>query len=779
MTQTPKPLFILSDQPAAEDQLNFDPYARTLADIIADGSVQTPLTIGVFGSWGSGKTSLMTMVKKQLDARQQEVRRAGKRLSFCPHLTVWFNAWLYSQEQALWRALILHVLAEVRRARGADPAIRQELDRLEGQLQQVAAPMELGSLSITAADLLSEEGTGSARITLDLQPGLDLLEKVAQALPEGDLAATQALRAQVRHTTAALNRERVEALERFREQFKALVAKAVVPHGFLVVFVDDLDRCLPEKAVEVLEAIRLFFDVPGCIFCLGIDREVIERGIRLKYREYEQLGEEALPPISGARYLEKIVQIPFLLPPIDREAMQNYVHDTVPGLAALNPCCETVFAVGVEPNPRRIKRTLNIFVLLWRLAQNREDLKDIIKPVRLAKIVVIQQYHPRLFKLITAGPHYLIDLEERFRGQERPALDAQESPLTRERERVLGGEGPEGVSAGPLSEFLGRSLLRDLLTCTAPDEPEANFADLTPAGVREYIYLTRSAVEEPAREEEAAPLPFEPQMVAVPAGAFLMGTPESELDELVKLGADRDWIQNEVPQHQVELAAYAVGRYPVTNAEYARFIEDGGYRNPDFWTDAGWRQKESEGWTQPRFWEDEAWNAPSQPVVGVSWYEAVAYCNWLAAKTGKPYRLPTEAEWEKTARGTDGRRYPWGNQWDAGRCNNKESGPGRTTPVGEYPDGEGPYGGGDMVGQVWEWCRTKWGGTGSRPEFGYPYRSDDGREDLEGDEIRVLRGGSWVADNPAAVCRCGFRDGYDPWYWSLGRGFRCARTLSS
>jgi len=577
------PLSLLSDQPADEDQLNFAPYARTLAEVIADGSVQTPLTIGVFGSWGSGKTSLMAMIKRRLDALRREGRRSGQEVT-CPHLTVWFNAWLYGQEQALWRALILHVLAEVRRARGGDPAARAELDRLVEQIGRAAGPAYLGSLSITAADLLREEGSGSARITLALQPGLDLLESVVQARAEGELAAVVALRGQVRQTTAALEQARVEALERFREGFKALVARHVVPYGYLVVFVDDLDRCLPERAVEVLEAIKLFFDVAGCIFVLGLDREVIERGIRLKYRDYEGLDEDAPPPISGARYLEKIVQIPFQLPPIDRAAMQGYVHRIIPHLEALHPRCVTVFAVGLEPNPRRVKRTLNIFLLLWRLAQNRDDLRDVIKPVRLAKVVIIQQYHPRLFRLIADGPHLLIDLEARFREQQRD-LDA------RERERGLPGEAArpelaEGISAGPLSEFLGRGLLRDLLTCTAADEAEANFAEIGPAGVREYIYLTRSTVEETAPADEAA-LPFEPQMVTVPAGAFLMGTPESEVEALEKLGLEREIVEREVPQHEVTLEAYAIGRYPVTHAEFARFVEDGGYRNPDYWTEAG------------------------------------------------------------------------------------------------------------------------------------------------------------------------------------------------
>lgn len=133
----------------------------------------------------------------------------------------------------------------------------------------------------------------------------------------------------------------------------------------------------------------------------------------------------------------------------------------------------------------------------------------------------------------------------------------------------------------------------------------------------------------------------------------------------------------------------------------------------------------------------------------------------------------------KAARGTDGRRYPWGNPWDASRCNNKESGPGHTTPVGQYPDGDSPYGVGDMVGQVWEWCSTRYGGYGEKPQFGYPYKDDDEREELEGDDSRILRGGSWYNDNPAGCCRCGCRLGLNPGGWDDDHGFRCARILSS
>jgi formylglycine-generating enzyme required for sulfatase activity len=753
MSENRRLLSILSDQPADEDRLDFDPCAQTLADVVADPDTDTPLTIGIFGGWGRGKTSLMRMVRRRLEATAE---------SEFPVRTVWFNAWLYNREEALWRALISRVLDAARTFPTLDEAARDTLRGLEARLYPPTAPPG-GHLTLAPGALAGLDGGSLPTLT-----GLELLRRQAERGGDAEAAARlQELIADVEESQALTRRDQIAALDQFHRQFERISRTCIVPHGRLAVFVDDLDRCLPDQAIEVLEAVKLFLDVPGCIFVLGIDREVIEQGIRVRYADYEAR-------IDGALYMEKIIQIPFNLPPISTRAVEAYVQGvTFGGLP--DPHCERVFAVGLEPNPRRIKRTLNIFLLLWRLAQNREDLRDTIKPVRLAKMVVIQQYHPRLFALVQDGPHHLIDLERRFRQAQQARHGEEELPLPRSRKRGPGGEEDEVISAGPLAEFLGRGLLSDLLTCTAPDAPDANFTDLTPARVLEYIFLTRSTVEEETVEAEASRLLFEPQMVTMPAGPFLMGTPQAKLDELLRLmkeeyeGVEREWVEREIPQHEVTLDRYAISRYPVTVAEFARFVEDGGYATREHWTEAGWMRRESEGWTQPRYWEDEKWNDPSQPVVGVSWYEALAYCNWLADKTGRAYRLPTEAEWEKAARSTDGRRYPWGNDWDPSHCNNEETGPGHTTPVGQYPQGDSSYGVSEMVGQVWEWCSSKYSP--------YRYDPDDGREDLEGEDTRINRGGSW--NDGAGWCRCGYRSWRDPGRRRNNRGFRCVRTLSS
>jgi len=237
--------------------------------------------------------------------------------------------------------------------------------------------------------------------------------------------------------------------------------------------------------------------------------------------------------------------------------------------------------------------------------------------------------------------------------------------------------------------------------------------------------------------------PFEPEMVLIPAGDFLMGSDP---------GVDQDAHDNEQPQHTLSLPDYHLAKTPLTNAQYAAFVEATDHRQPGQWKDR----------KPPSGQEDH-------PVVYVSWHDAVAYCRWLAEVTGRPYRLHSEAEWEKGARGTDGRLWPWGDQWDVERCNSEESGKGGTTPVGAYPQGASPYGLLDMAGNVWEWTRSV--------VKSYPYDPDDGRENLEAEGARVLRGGSWY--NYRDLARCVVRDWSPPDGSSGSFGFRLVSPVGS
>jgi formylglycine-generating enzyme required for sulfatase activity len=245
-------------------------------------------------------------------------------------------------------------------------------------------------------------------------------------------------------------------------------------------------------------------------------------------------------------------------------------------------------------------------------------------------------------------------------------------------------------------------------------------------------------------------LAYEPEVIMIPSGPFLLG---SAATNSLRSEDEPDLLELDLPY------AYAVAVHPVTVGQFRAFIAAGAYAQRRYWTEAGWRL--STGRTQPDHWHDADWAGDDRlPVVGVSWYEADAYARWLSQTSGRLYRLPSEAEWEKAARGglqlPDGhggvtenalptREWPWGDAAPDDQRANFGSAVGHTSPVGSYPAGASPYGALDLAGNVWEWCGSRW----AQP---YVFSEDT---NPEGEEDRVVRGGSWF--NTAAQARCAHR----------------------
>ncbi|MFN2138278.1 MAG: SUMF1/EgtB/PvdO family nonheme iron enzyme, partial [Candidatus Promineifilaceae bacterium] len=314
-----------------------------------------------------------------------------------------------------------------------------------------------------------------------------------------------------------------------------------------------------------------------------------------------------------------------------------------------------------------------------------------------------------------------------------------------------------------------------------------------------------------------------------PFGPYLLPPLAAIAGGTYTIGADEGPFDDEKPAHPVPIRDFEMGLFPVTNAEYALFIKAGGYDNLEWWeTEAAqaWLRGEgsSEGqkawvydvreqlqglsdeairagtftpeqieaylwikhanedeleaqlaewypegkiYKEPEFWSDGRFNPPAQPAVGVTWFEARAYCAWLSEQTGERYELPSEAEWEAAARGLEGRDYAYGRTFDAARCNTFETHIRRTTPVGVFPGGRTPDTGiYDLSGNIWEWTSSIY----------KPYRYDpaDGRDaPQDAAARRVLRGGSWRGDRDLA--RAASRSGSDPRYRDFDDGFRVVR----
>jgi len=341
---------LLLDSPAESPVLGFGQFAQAFKEIVEESDPR--FAIGIFGGWGSGKTTLMESVKKTIDddpvARNKIV-------------TVWFNAWRYEKEEHL----IVPLLDTLREA-------------LVTWAEKFPVTADVKSRAIKAAST-------AARAAQAIFAGITIKAKVP-GLPGSPEVAFEGgkLLAELRHpdnaddeqmakTPQSLYHASFQAMQRAFQRF----AGDAAAERRIVVFIDDLDRCLPPNALQVLESMKLFFDIPGFIFLVALDRDVVERAIEVKYEERRGAeGPAPTPTIRGSEYIKKIFQVPFTLPPISPQQIGEFL-DSVAGtdlpaeqIADLRKrvqphLADVVPSAGV--NPREIKRYINAYVLQTKL----------------------------------------------------------------------------------------------------------------------------------------------------------------------------------------------------------------------------------------------------------------------------------------------------------------------------------------------------------------------------------------------------------------------------
>ena len=709
---------------------SFDEFAVTLARLIADKGTKTPLTIGVSGRWGSGKTTLLHRVERML-SQTETLYEPGKPavLEFCngdenpqtqfrPCRTVWFNAWKYADEEQLLVALIRVIVQEMTRDDIVSKVLGKLLDPSYPRRDVVGTV--LGWFSIKVGDVGVALNTGEAKETPFAQKTamLDLFDDAFDRL----LAAW---------VHRSLDVDKVDPEK-----------------GVLVVFIDDLDRCLPPKMVQVLEAIKLFMDKRGCVFLLGADTEIVRRAVEKQYAEAGVTGQGA------GDYLEKIVQLRFELPPATHDTMQELL-DNEKMIGEDWGDSWRLLVTGAEINPRKVKTFVNDLNLQWAMlvnsgqAQgvNRADFNTWQVLARIAPRNFLDQIRERL-EDHDLRYKFILDAIKWSQGEESLNATFQQYDSWRLK-RVL-----RDLAFG---DSFNPQVLNAFVHLTAP--PQEELAAEQPARkVEEGQFVDPGDMafsiempQEKAGSSTGKPKPPEIKtrdglevftfakmpFMKIPAGKFLMGSKDDN-----ELAYD-----DERPQHTVELLEYYMARFPVTNEDYVRCKSD---------------------FKMPKGLE-------KHPVVKVSWLDAIEYVRWLNdtfksdLPKGYAFVLPTEAQWEKAARGEYGNEWPWGNEFDRTRCNSSEGGKSQTTQVDAYPAGASPYGVLDMVGNVWEWTHTL--------KKNFPYLASDGREREDKSGIRVLRGGSVFNDHRNV--RCAFRYDFYPAGSNDDLGFRvCVSPVS-
>lgn len=359
---------------------NFDDYAATIARLIASKKTKTPIALCVSGAWGSGKTTLLRRIKMMLDdtaklkskKKKSEIEflntKENPKDSFRQCRTVWFNAWKYSDEDELLVALIRIVLQEMSQDTIVSKVFGKLLDPTYPRRDVVNTVLSWFKIKLPSVDV-------------ELNTGEPIPTQLAEKTAILDLFD--------------------DALDRLMAAWihRRLDAKKINPdNGILVVFIDDLDRCLPAKMVQVLEAVKLFLDKKGCIFVLGADTGIVQQAILKHYSDAGVTGE------SAKDYLDKIVQLRFELPPIIESSMQDYLTREGVITTGWKDSWKSL-VTGANVNPRSVKAFMNDINLQWSMlinlgqtdGVNRTDFNSWQLLMRTAPINFVRHIRVRLF----------------------------------------------------------------------------------------------------------------------------------------------------------------------------------------------------------------------------------------------------------------------------------------------------------------------------------------------------------------------------------------------
>ncbi len=702
---TYKALPLLSDIPAGEgsrgDELGFEHTARVLADAAIKTS--EPLTIGIFGEWGTGKTSTMRLIEDVVREDDSSV-------------AVWFNAWQYEKEDHLIVPLTATVEQEI--------TLRMEAKKWKGSLAKGAKNLREALRAIAygfsikgkvGIPLLSEA-------EINLSPK-DMIERYQDLTKDAVLARSLYFDAfkKLYDLTGNTTKEG-------KKKTKKEIAEIGTPPR-IVVLVDDLDRCFPDKAVELLEGIKLVLHQPGFSFVIGVNDEIIQKFIKTKYeKEFH---------ISGSyfdQYLDKIVQVKVPVPSREPESneMEQYVRsllsDEVFDDDNTKSAIIPLVSHACKHNPRSIVRLLNRVMISSRISTLEQKDYD---PVALLLHITMDE---KIFRDLCDSLNYKLEKADNktigtYLAEILKEYDNDDIEWFGKKR-----DNAEKIDSPALNKAI-ETLQANKHMCKVLQHPSGQ-QWLTDKEFREKQFVASSKTigdSKPStgkvhklNELDEIIRQIDQNMVEIPEGSFAMGSEENEYEK---------------PIHEVKIISFWMSKYQVTQAQYEAIMGT----NPS------------------------NFRGSNNPVENISWDDARAFCEKLSNHSEYTYRLPSEAEWEYACRAETLTKYHSGDsESDLAKVAwYDENSEGKTHPVGKKsPNSWELY---DMHGNVWEWCEDDWHDS-------YEGAPDDGGawvDDPRGSD-RVLRGGGWF--NDAWYCRAANRGSHNPSYRFSYSGFRLVRS---
>ncbi|MCP5002827.1 MAG: SUMF1/EgtB/PvdO family nonheme iron enzyme [Planctomycetes bacterium] len=763
-TNHDKNFSLLSDEPILEserdDQLEF----KNTAEVLARAALHTdsPITIGVFGNWGSGKTSLMRLMREIVNSEGQ-----GDDVA----VAVWFNAWQYEREEHLIVPLIATIARDIKKKHAQlenlcqNGKVDKGLEIMKAGCKKVHDALRSVLYGVSMKGKLGVPLLGELEISASMKDIIERYESVTQ-----DTLMARSLY--------------FDAFDKLRD----LSHDKEIKKPQIVVFIDDLDRCFPEQAVRLLESVKLVLHQPRFSFVLGIYPQIVEEFIRNKYAAQYPMAAAAAASRDDDEfrnrmnnyldyfndYLGKIVQVRHYVPERRPDQMHGYIRRLmeeagvtsefiVEGISEKD-LFELIAEVG-KRSPREIVRRINGLIVKWRIAKNEK--KDAEQYDLLAGLI-----NETISDRIAKGKHeykqflHLLGLLDKDGTTTYGRCLADALANTQ-------GCSYHGEKIAKLKESVdteGSRTMISLIENLEKDEHLCNVLGSSPGrkwlSDKKYREEMRETYEEvkpgedvrtTMREINKEQLPYREsdteltgdfehiikglQMVPIRAGEFDMGSEGESGNEI---------------SHRVKLAGFKISAKPVTQAQYEAVMGV----NPSHFKGKGQR------------------DAAELPVENVRWNDAMVFCEQLTkqVKGESRYTLPTEAQWEYACRAGTTTPFNTGDNLTTVQANYDGNYPykdnpkgkfvGKTTPVGAYaPNAWGLY---DMHGNVWEWC-TDW-----YDEKYYAACKGQGVvENPQGPKkgsYRVLRGGSW--HDFAQSCRSAYRSYYHPDDRNSSIGFR-------
>jgi len=480
----------LIDNPTTKDLLGFSRFANSIAeniikDFSGDFDTSTCRTIGVYGEWGSGKTSFLQMIakclnEKSLSEKDQKTlndenlsEKKKKKLMEKGTVPIWFDAWKYDKEDNLWAALMQKILDQaivkgIWYQRGwvkfiiwkDSIKLRQGLWEVLKKISPVFFKILLIVISLyiifaldskTIAAFLNQWFPNNSVISSN---GVKVIAVFTAAIAastglfnlinlfKGKLGIDFS---KFRHKPSY--REHIAFLDEFSKEFEKII-RLIGQRRPLVIIIDDLDRCLPEKTIQVIEAIKIFLDVKGCVFLLALDRNIVEKAVAVKYKDMISLDSDNKNDFFQKKtvfykdYTDKFIQLAILLPRLSQQQIKEFVTQLSTDKDIKK--CASIFGAGLSSNPRRIKRILRTFLFVRDMIV--EDIKTgKIKISLLAKLIVIQGQQPDIFNMIIQKHSLLEELEKVYCMQD--GNKEQENPT--EEDKLLQDQAEKYVIAYP------------------------------------------------------------------------------------------------------------------------------------------------------------------------------------------------------------------------------------------------------------------------------------------------------------------------------------------